>query len=67
MRAHAMLGRYSAAGASGSMLIPTGQTASLMDTETIDLYSLTGTHGIRLPGTLTNRWTDIYILYIKIH
>lgn len=50
--------------ASGSMLIPEGQTASLMDTEMIDLYSFTGTHGIRLPGT--HRSTDIYTLYIKI-
>lgn len=39
--------------ASASMLIPKGQTASLMDTETIDLYSITGTHGIRLPGSHT--------------
>ena len=50
--------------ASGSMLIPKGQTASLMDTEMIDLYTFTGTRGIRLPGT--HRCTDIYTLHIKI-
>ena len=64
--------------ASGSMLFPQGQNASLMDTETIDLYCITGTHGIRLnthththththrhTHTHTHTLTDIYILYIK--
>ena len=44
--------------ASGSMLIPKGQTVSLMDAERIDLYSVTGMHGIRLPGTHTH--TQMY-------
>lgn len=58
MRAHAPVCRAAIVLASGSMLIPTGQTASLMDTETIDLYSITGTLGIRLPGTHTH--TQMY-------
>lgn len=43
--------------ASAPMLIPKGQTTSLMDTETTDLYSITGTLGTRLPDT----HTDIFI------
>lgn len=37
--------------ASAPLLIPKGQTTSLMDTETTDLYSITGTLGTRLPDT----------------
>lgn len=53
--------------ASASMLIPKGQTTSLMDTETIDLYSITGTHGTRLPGTHTYTHTQMYRYFHTIH
>lgn len=47
--------------AAGCMLIPKGYMASLMAAERIDLDSITGTHGIRLPDTLTHRCKYICI------
>lgn len=49
--------------ASAPMLIPEGQTTSLMDTETTDLHSITGTLGTRLPDT----HTDTFMQHIKIN
>lgn len=49
------------------MLIPKGQTTSLMDTETIDLYSITGTHGTRLPDTHAHTHRYFHSVYKNIH